>query len=75
MSRAVIVLIFIELESIALLLYSIVSQVHEQVIYVLRVLTGWFELFRCEASETLLVNEYTQGVHSIDQGVDSQIKL
>ena len=50
MSSTVIILVLIKLEGIALLLNSVVSQMHEQIIYVFRVLTGWLEFLCGEAS-------------------------
>jgi len=66
MSSAVIILIFIEFEGITLLLYRVVSQMHKEVIYILRILTRWLEFFGCKTRKTLLKNKDTQGIHSID---------
>lgn len=75
MPCTIIILVLIEFESIALLLYGVVSQVHKQVIYVFRVLTRRFELFCGETRETFLVNEDTKGINSVDQGIHTQIKF
>lgn len=75
MSCTVIVLILIKLEGIALLLDGIVSQMHEQVIYVLRVLAGWLKFLSGKASEALLIHEHAQRIYSIDEGVDSEVEF
>lgn len=72
---AVLVLVFIELEGIALLLNRVVSQVHEQVVDVLRVVARGLVGLGREPGETFLVHKDSQRVHSIDQGVDSEVKL
>ena len=66
MSCTVIVLILIELEGIALLLDCVVSQMHEQVIYVLRVLAGRLVFLSGKAGEALLIHVHAQRVYPID---------
>jgi hypothetical protein len=66
MSCTVIVLILIELEGITLLLDCVVSQMHEQIIYVFRVLTGRLVFLSCKASEALLIHVHAQRIYTID---------
>ena len=75
MSCTVIVLVLIEFEGIALLLDRVVSQMHEQVIYVFGVLTGWLEFLSGKAGEALLIHEHAQRIYSIDEGIDSEVEF
>ena len=65
MPCTVIVLILVELEGIALLLYCVISEMHKQVIYVLRVLTRWFILFCGKTRQPLLKYEDSQWINPI----------
>ena len=75
MPGTVIILIFIEFEGVTLLLDGGVSQMHEEVIYVLRVLARCLEFLGRETRQTFLINKHAERVHTVDQGVHSQIEL
>ena len=75
MSCTVIVLVLIKLKSIALFLDGVVSQMHEQVVNVFRVLTGWLEFLSGKAGETLLVYEHAQRINTIDEGIHPEVEF
>ena len=75
MSCTVIVLVLIKLEGIALLLDGVVSQMHEEVVYVFRVLAGWLEFLSGKAGEALLVHEHAQRIYTIDEGIHPQVEF
>ena len=53
--------------------YSVVSQVHVQVVKI--VLVGRSVFARCESAQAFLVEEDAKGVHSTQQHINAQIKL
>ena len=53
--------------------YSVVSQVHVQVVKI--VLVGRPVFARCESAQAFLVEEDAKGVHSTQQHINAQIKL
>lgn len=75
MPTRVVILVLIVLKVITLLLYRIVREVHEQVIYVPGVLTGRLVLLGGKAGQTLLVHEHAERVHAVHQCIDPQIEL
>ena len=48
---------------------------HEEVIDVLWILTRSFEWLSRESGKAFLIHEYSKGINSVYQGVDSQIEL
>lgn len=63
----------IEYKVIAILLYSIICQVHVEVIKVAMLRSNI--LLSSESSQPLLVNEDSKGIDSVYQGINSQIKF
>lgn len=69
----VIIFVFIEYKILTVLLYSIVCQMHVEIIKIASL--GSYILLCSEAGKTFLIDENSQGVDAIDQGIDSQVKL
>ena len=73
MATTVIILVLIEDEIIWILIDSIVSQVHEQIVNV--VICRRYVFFSRESSESFLVDEDSKWIDSIDETVNSQIEF
>lgn len=54
-------------------IYSVVSQVHVQIVKI--VLVGRSVFTRCESTQAFLVEEDAQGVHTAQQHINAQIEL
>jgi hypothetical protein len=75
MSCTIIVLVLIKLEGIALLLDGVVSQMHEQVVYVFGILAGRLEFLSGKAGEAFLIHEHAQRIYSIDEGIHPKVEF
>ena len=73
MATTVIILVLIEDEIIWVLIDSIVSQVHEQIVNV--IICRRYVFFSRESSKSFLVDEDSKWIDSIDETVNSQIEF
>ncbi len=73
MTLIIILLVFILLEFVTVFIYCIISEMHIQVIHI--AIVWWLILFSRKSGEAFFMPVYTQGIHSIEKSINSQVKL